>query len=69
MEIANPVGDALHGLHRRDDDALNERPAVGRPPQRTPAVKSSPLQFSGFQLFQAATSAQSAVRLSFDFSA
>jgi len=50
MEIANPVGDALHGLHRRDDDALNERPVVGRPSRRTPAVKSSPLQFSGFSV-------------------
>ena len=45
-----PGGDALHGLHRRDDDALNERPVVGRPPRRTPAVNSSPLQFSGFSV-------------------
>jgi len=48
MEIANPVG--LHGLHRRGDGALNERPVVGRPPRRTPAVKSSLLQFSGFSV-------------------
>jgi hypothetical protein len=68
MEIANPVGDALHGLHRRDDDALNERPLKGSNVSRRPL---NPARYSSlvFQLFQAATSAQSAVRLSFDFSA
>ena len=66
MEIANPVGDALHGLHRRDDGALNERPVVGRLCRPLNPARYSSLVF---QLFQAATSAQSAVRLSFDFSA
>ena len=33
-----------------DEDALNDRSVVGRPPRRTPAVKSSPLQFSGFSV-------------------
>ena len=58
-----PGGDALHGLHRRDEDALNERPVVRRLCQ-TPAVKSSPVNPGGspvFQLFQAVTSARSAV--------
>jgi len=56
MEIASPVG--LHGLYRRGDGALNERPAAGRPARRTPAVNPARYSFLVFQLFQAATSAQ-----------
>jgi hypothetical protein len=52
MEIANPVGTPSTACIAVTTIALNERPVVGRPPRRTPAVKSSPLQFSGFSVVQ-----------------
>jgi hypothetical protein len=52
----------------RSGSAAPLRPVVGRPYQ-PPSVKIQLVTVLVFQLFQAATSAQSAFRLSFGFSA